>query len=224
MSLERFSAIAQADGADQVDQFAQPLLVERRPGVVLGQDAFEPGVVALDGDHRLIDQLADGRLLGLVLEMRPAGLLRHPEDVFGPVFVGVFGIGPFVLGGQKPLVHLLERVGDVLQEDQPEHDVLVLRRVHVVAELVGGEPEFGLKSQVGPVAIGLALGCDLLLAHFDRFPFLQALLLSPASPPPQREVLSVDADRKLPILPFWGVRTSSAGQRLLGAHTIRGRG
>ena len=41
---------------------------------------------------RLIDQLADGRLLGLALEIRPPGLLWYPEDVFGPIFVGVFGI------------------------------------------------------------------------------------------------------------------------------------
>jgi hypothetical protein len=35
---------------------------------------------------------------------------------------------------------LLESVGDVLEEDQSEHDVLVLGRVHVVAELVGSLP------------------------------------------------------------------------------------
>jgi hypothetical protein len=32
---------------------------------------------------------------------------------------------------------VLEGVGDVLQEDQAEDDVLVFRRVHVVAQLVG---------------------------------------------------------------------------------------
>ena len=160
------------------------MLVERRPGVVLGQDAFQPGIVALDGDHRIIHHLADGRLLGLALEMRPPGLLRHPEDVLGPVFVGVFGIGPLVLGRQKPLVHLLERVGDVLQEDQPQDDVLVFRRVHVVAELVGGEPQLGLESEVGPVAVALAAGGDLLLAHFARFRFQRRLLrVAFASPP-----------------------------------------
>ena len=31
--------------------------------------------------HRVVDQLADGRLLGLALQMRPARLRRHPEDV-----------------------------------------------------------------------------------------------------------------------------------------------
>jgi hypothetical protein len=31
------------------------------------------------------------------LEVRPAALLGHPEDVFGFVFVRVFGIGPGVV-------------------------------------------------------------------------------------------------------------------------------
>ena len=45
----------------------------------------------------------------------------------------------------------LEGVGDVFEEDEAEDDVLVFRRVHVVAELVGGEPELGLKADVGGV-------------------------------------------------------------------------
>ena len=44
-------AVAKADRADQVDQLTEPLLIERRSGVLLRQHAFEPGIVALDGDH-----------------------------------------------------------------------------------------------------------------------------------------------------------------------------
>jgi len=43
----------------------------------------------------------------------------------------------------------LEGVGDVFEEDKAEDDVLVFRRVHVVAQLVGGEPELGLEAQAG---------------------------------------------------------------------------
>jgi hypothetical protein len=89
--------------------------------------------------------------LGAGLEVRPAGLLGHPEDVGGEVLVLVLGVGPGVvaLAGDELGVVLLEGVGDVLEEDQAEDDVLVLRRVHVVAELVGGEPELGLEAEVG---------------------------------------------------------------------------
>ena len=60
MSFERWSASArtgprlvaghQLDRADQVDQLAEPGLVERRPGVVLRQHALERRVLPLDGD------------------------------------------------------------------------------------------------------------------------------------------------------------------------------
>ncbi len=65
--------------ADQVDELAEALLVERGPGVVLGQHALERRVVALDGGHRVVDELADGRLLGACLEVRPARLLAAPR-------------------------------------------------------------------------------------------------------------------------------------------------
>ncbi len=77
--------------------------------------------------------------------------VRHPEDVLGLVFVGVFGIGACVVAfaGDELGAHFLEGVGDVFEEDEAEDDVLVFRRVHVVAQLVGGEPELGLEAEIG---------------------------------------------------------------------------
>ena len=60
-------------------------------------------------------------------------------------------------------VLLLEGVGDVLEEDQAEDDVLVLGRVHVVAELVGGGPERGLEAEIPSVLGGLGAACLGLL-------------------------------------------------------------
>ena len=37
--------------------------------------------------HRLVDQLADARLLGVGLKVRPARLLRHPEHVLGQILL-----------------------------------------------------------------------------------------------------------------------------------------
>jgi hypothetical protein len=37
----------------------------------------------------IVEGLADGRLLGLPLEERPAGLVRHPEHVLGDVLVAI---------------------------------------------------------------------------------------------------------------------------------------
>ena len=60
----------------------------------------------------------------------------------------------------------LEGVGDVLEEDQAEDDVLVLGRVHVVAQRVGRGPELRLEAEIGAVAA--IFGCLLrLFRHYS---------------------------------------------------------
>ena len=115
------------DGGDDVDEFAEALFVEAGAGVVLGEDALEARVLALDGCLRtatfgVVHGLADGGLLGAGLEVGPAGIGGHPEDVLGFVFVRVFGIGPGVvaLPGEELGAVFLEAVGDVFEEDEAE--------------------------------------------------------------------------------------------------------
>ena len=128
-------------------------LVERGAGVVLGQHALERRVVALDAGHRVVDELADGGLAGLRLQVRPARLGRHPEDVLGAVLVGVLGVGALRLLGHELRVLLLEGVGDVLEEDQAEDDVLVLGGVHAAAQRVGHLPELGFVADGGAAVL-----------------------------------------------------------------------
>ena len=85
---------AKADVADQVDELAEPLLVEAGAGVVLGQHALERGLSRSMAHHGVVDDLADRGLRRVGLEVRPARLLRHPEDVLGAVFVGSSGSAP----------------------------------------------------------------------------------------------------------------------------------
>ena len=154
--------VAHPDVADHVDELAEPLLVEAGTGVALGQHVLEHGVVALDCGHRVVHEPADDGLLGLGLEMAPARLRRHPEDVLGPILVGVLRIGSLVLLGLESGVHLLEGVGDVLEEDEPENDVLVLGRIHRAAQSVGHAPQFGLVARRGaliPSLGGRGLPC-----------------------------------------------------------------
>lgn len=53
--------------------------------------------------------------------------------------------------------HMLgfERIGDVFQEDQPEYDMLVFGRVHIISQRVSGSPELGFKGAVSVVFIDL---------------------------------------------------------------------
>jgi hypothetical protein len=97
--------------------------------------------------------------------VRPAGFGRYPEDAFGAVLVGVFGVGAFSDPGFELRVVLLEGVGDVLQEDQAEDDVFVLGGVHSSSQGVGGLPQFDLEASGGDGAISLRLGCPVFGTH-----------------------------------------------------------
>ena len=131
---------AQLDVADHVDHLPQASLVQRGPGVVLGQHAVERRVVPLDGGHGVVDGRPNGGLVRLTLQYRPARLGRHPEDALGAVFVRVFGVRAVDDLLLQLRVGFLERVGDVLEEDQAKDDVLVLGGVHAAAQGVGHAP------------------------------------------------------------------------------------
>ena len=153
-----FGAIAlEADVGDQVDQ---PLHLFRRDaaaGVIARQLALEVRVVALDGEDGVVDQRGDVRPRGLVLEVLPACLGRHPEDPLGSVLVAVlqqvFDLRPADAVGFQFVFELaaprLKGVGNVLQEEQAEDDVFVLGSVDLTAQGVGRLPEDFGGGQVG---------------------------------------------------------------------------
>jgi hypothetical protein len=145
--------VADPDVADEVDELPEPRLVQRRPRVVLRQHALQRGVVPLDAFHRIVHEPSDGGLPRLRLEVRPARLRRHPEDVLGAVLVRVLRVGAAALLRDELRVCLLEGVGDVLQEDQAEDDVLVLGGVHAAAEGIGHLPELGFVADGGGAGI-----------------------------------------------------------------------
>jgi hypothetical protein len=94
--------------------------------------------------------------------MLPARLDRHPEDARRAVLVRVFGVGALRLLGDQPGVLFLEGVGDVLEEDQSEHDVLVLGGVHAAAQRVGHLPELGFVAEGGGGVGLLGASCHVV--------------------------------------------------------------
>lgn len=83
------------------------------------------------------------------MQLEPAGGFGNPEDVFGGVFVAVFGVG--VGFGGEDGVALFEGVRNVFEEDQAEDDMLVIGGVHIAAKLVGSLPESLFETEVGTV-------------------------------------------------------------------------
>ena len=80
--------LGHTDLAHEVDELSEHDLVQCWARVVLGQDALERSVVGLDRHHGVVDVLANRRLLGPGLEIRPSRFLRDPEDVLGEVLLG----------------------------------------------------------------------------------------------------------------------------------------
>jgi hypothetical protein len=130
----------------KVDELAESLFVEADAGEVPGQHALERRVVALDLGHRGVNDGADLWLRSIGPQKSPARSLGNPEDAGGGVFVGIFGVGTLRLLRFELGVLRLECVGNVLEKNQAEDDVLVLRRVHVIAERIRHAPELRFKT------------------------------------------------------------------------------
>ena len=97
--------------------------------------------------------------------MAPARLARHPEDAHRSVLVRILRVGALVLLAFEADVPLLECVGDVLEEDQAEDDVLVLGCIHRAPQGVGHAPEFGLIPGSRALGGGSSLSLGFLLSR-----------------------------------------------------------
>lgn len=119
-----------------------------RAGETFVEDAFEARIFGLDERQGIVDAFADFGLLGGGAHGFPTGGLGHPEDVGFGVVVAVFQLGSDVFRAglavevfvarvdqaqSQASVMGFEAVGDVFDEDQAKHQVLVFGRVHVGA-------------------------------------------------------------------------------------------
>ena len=98
----------------------EPGLVESRASVVLGQDALESRIVALDASRRIVYDLADGALAGLGLQVLPARFSRDPKDRERSLLVSIFGVRGAGFLRLEFGVLLLKGIGDVLELEEDE--------------------------------------------------------------------------------------------------------
>ena len=93
----------------------------------------------------------DVALLGMLLDVGPAGGLRQVEDILHGVELDHVEVVLLALGHELGPA-FFEFIGDELEEDQREDDVLVFRGLDGAAELVGGVPEGFFGFSFWPVA------------------------------------------------------------------------
>jgi hypothetical protein len=69
--------------------------------------------------------------------MRPAGLLRNPENIDSAVLVGILrGCALVALGFEFGML-LFESIRDLLEKDQTEDNMFILSGTHIIAKWVG---------------------------------------------------------------------------------------
>ena len=140
------AVLLHADVREEVDHVAEAALVELGAGEGLREDALQARIVLLDGEHGVVDDLADLGRVGGIGDAAPAGFRRDEKHV-------LLRVGVRILLESLALLHELvaprfEPVGEVFQEDEAEDDVFVLGGVQIAAENAGGIPYLFLKSDI----------------------------------------------------------------------------
>ena len=100
------------DIGKQINDLAQPPLVQFWPGKVFGENVLQLFVLLLNAAHGIVDHCADLRRMSGGGDHAPPGIFRHEEDILGCVLVDIFFKA--VALGHQFVVLCLETVGDVL--------------------------------------------------------------------------------------------------------------
>ena len=158
-----FLVLDGVDVVDGIDEGGELAAIEPEAGeVVVGQGALERGIALLDVGEGGVDLEGDVALLGLLLDVGPAGRLRQVEDILHGVELDHVEVVLLALGHQLGTA-FFKFIRDELEEDQREDDVLVFRGLDGAAQLGGGVPERFLEG-----FSGFCSGTGLLNCHDSR--------------------------------------------------------
>lgn len=133
-----------ADGVnvvDGIDEGGELAAIQPEAGeVVVGQGALERGIALLHRGEGGVDLDRYIVLLGVLLDVGPAGGLRQVEHILHGVELHHVEVGLLALGDQLGPA-FFKFIRDELEEDQREDDVLVFRGLNGAAELGRGVPQ-----------------------------------------------------------------------------------
>lgn len=104
------------------------------------------------------------------MDVGPTCSLRHPEDVFRKVFLGVFRVGEFV--SAELIVHSLEGLRDVFEKNQAKRDVFVLGWLQPSTHFISRFEKIGRKIKVSAACIFGHIGSALRLTILFFMPVL----------------------------------------------------
>ena len=88
--------VPQADRADKINQLAEAMLVQSRAGIIFRQNSAKRGVVFFNSIHGIVNDFADSRLFGVLLQILPAGNFGNIKNIFSAIFVCILRVGTLV--------------------------------------------------------------------------------------------------------------------------------
>ena len=137
------------DVVDGIDEGGELAAIEPEAReVVVGEGSLERGVALLHCGEGGVDLDRDVALLGMLLDVGPAGGLGQIEDVLHGVELHHVEVVLLALRNQLGAA-LLEFVRNEFEEDEGENDVLVFRGLDAAAQLGRGFPKRFLKGLLG---------------------------------------------------------------------------
>src|SRR5438132_5145640 len=150
ITSRRFSKCLTISSATSFSRSSAPARSSRGTSISSGISfTLELRIITFEGIHRIIDEPGDVGLFGLILNVAPPSLWRHPENIFSRVLITTLqqpiGFPSFDTVSFQLLSKLvtprLERVADVIQENEPQDDMLVFGSVAIAAQLIDSLPE-----------------------------------------------------------------------------------
>jgi len=136
-----FLILHRVDIVDRINQGRELTAIQAQAGeIVVRQRTLERGIALLHRRQGRVDLDRDIVLLGVLLNIAPAGSLRQVEDVLHGV--ELHHIDVFLLPLRDQLrPPLLKLVRNKFKEDQTQHHVFIFGRLHATPQPVGGIPQ-----------------------------------------------------------------------------------
>ena len=139
-----------ADVGKEVNHIAKPPLVQFRAGKILRQNVLQPLVFLFNGTHGVINRCADFLRMCFVFNVIPPRALWYEEDTLRGVLVDIL-LEAVALCDQL-LMLLLETIGNVFEENQPQYHVFVFGCIHITAQHTRCIPNLFFKADIGIIS------------------------------------------------------------------------
>ena len=123
---------------EYLNHLTQTNLVNLRTRIVVWHHLLEARILLADNLQSMVYHHTNLRVMGMARYILPTRILRHPEHMFGGIFVAVL-LKALALSNEF-VIAFLKTIADILQEHESQHHILILRSGEVATQFVSTVP------------------------------------------------------------------------------------